>query len=275
MDDMMDKMEKERRIEAGRNFTRCIMDVPGFVSDQDQKLPQPPLVKAPMTQNAFRLPHDFSKLNLSVDYAKLVASRRTRRVYSGEPLTLDELSFILFASQGVESIRGKKYATLRTVPSGGARHAFETYIAVNSVTGLKSGIYHYLPMNHSIEFLHTIDDAQSTICDMLSGQRFAAKASAVLFLSMIPYRAEWRYGIYAHRIAMVDLGHVGQAVYLAAEALGLGTCGIGAFDEARCNDVIGLDGNEEYTVYAQPIGRYMVSDAPKELEFYSFLDEDE
>lgn len=275
MEKMMDNAELERRIEAGRQFTRCNMDAPGFVSDQDQKKPQPPLVKAPMTENAFRLPRDFSKLSLALDYGELVASRRTRRVYSGEPLTLDELSFILYSAQGVESIRGKKYATLRTVPSGGARHAFETYIAVSSVTGLKPGIYHYLPMTHSIEFLHGVDDMQAALHEMLCGQTFASKAAAVLFFSMVPYRAEWRYGIYAHRIAMVDLGHVGQAVYLAAEALRLATCGIGAFDEARCNGVLGLDGKEEYTVYAQPVGRCRASDAPKELEFYAFLDEEE
>lgn len=97
----------------------------------------------------------------------------------------------------------------------------------------------------------------------------------VFFFTCVPYRAEWRYSIYAHRIVMVDLGHVGQALYMAAEALGLGTCGVGAFAQKPCDELFRLDGEEEYTVYAQPVGRYAQADAPKELEIYAFLKKDE
>lgn len=272
----MDDAEVKRRTLAGREFTKCAMDEDdGFVSDQDKKLPQPPLAKAPMTDRSIHLPHDFGELNLTLDYAELVSSRRTRRVYTGEAMTLLELSFLLWASQGVQSVRGKKYATLRTVPSGGARHAFEAYVAVNSVTGLAPGVYHYLPMTHALEFLYALDEPEKKLTAMLAGQSWAAKASAVFFFTLMPYRAEWRYGIYAHRIVMVDLGHVGHALYLAAEALGLGTCGIGAFAQSVCDEVFPFDGQEEYTVYAQPVGRYTASDAPKETEFYAFLNEEE
>lgn len=272
----MDIAEVKRRTDAGREFTKCAMDADdGFVSDQEQKLPQPPLAKAPMADQSIRLPHDFKELGLAPDYAELVSSRRTRRVYTGEALTMPELSFLLWASQGVQSIRGNNYATLRTVPSGGARHAFEAYVAVNSVAGLEPGVYHYLPMTHALEYLHALDAPEETLTAMLAGQRWAARASAVFFFSLVPYRAEWRYGIYAHRVAMMDLGHVGHALYLAAEALRLGTCGIGAFSQSACDAALSLDGAEEYTVYAQPVGRYKASDAPKELEFYAFLNEEE
>lgn len=261
-------------IEQGRQFTKCAMGEEGFVSDQDQKKPQPPLYKAPMRQDVIRLPHDFSCLGLAGDFAALVNSRQSRRVYSGEGMSLMELSFLLWASQGVKSIRGRNYATLRTVPSGGARHAFEAYFVANRVEGLAPGAYHYLPQSHGVEYLGPVEGGESALTAMLSGQRWGAKGDAVFFFSLVPYRAEWRYGIYAHRIALVDLGHVGQALYMGAEALGLGTCGIGAFDQALCDKAFGLDGQEEYTVYAQPVGRCRREDAPRELSFYAWLDAD-
>lgn len=272
----MEKTEIARRIALGREFTKCAMDEDdGFVSDQQQRLPQPPLAKDALRESTLRLPHDFENLALESDYVRLVNGRRTRRVYTGEGISLLQLSFLLWASQGVESIRGKSYATLRTVPSGGARHAFEAYLVVNSVEGLAPGAYHYLPMTHALEFLGPVENAWETVSEMLSGQAWAAKASVVFVLSCVPYRAEWRYGIYAHRVAMMDIGHVGQALYMAAEAMDLGTCGIGAFSQAACDRVFSLDGQEEYTVYAQPVGRYADADASKELEFYAFLNEEE
>jgi SagB-type dehydrogenase family enzyme len=273
---MMDSKEIERRIHLGRAFTKCDMDDDdGFVSDQQRGLPQPPLVKAQTTEKRIQLPRDFSGLNLTLDYAKLVSARCTRRVYTDEGISLPQLSFLLWASQGVKSIRGNNYATLRTVPSGGARHPFETYLVVNAVEGLEPGKYRYLPMAHALSFLGSVENREDTVAEMLMGQRFGAKAAAVFFFSCVAYRAEWRYGIAAHRIVMVDLGHVGQALYMAAEALGLGTCGIGAFAQNACDEVLSLDGQEEYTVYAQPVGRYAAKDAPRELEFYAFLNENE
>ncbi|HWQ58533.1 MAG TPA: SagB/ThcOx family dehydrogenase [Clostridia bacterium] len=272
----MDQKEIERRIAFGRAFTKCEMDdEDDFVSDQQQRLPQPPLVREAAVGNAIRLPHGFEALKLNLNYASLVNARRTRRIYTGEGIDLLELSFLLWATQGVQSIRGKNYATLRTVPSGGARHAFETYLVVNAVEGLEPGKYHYLPMTHALEYLGPVENRDEAISNMLLEQNFAAKAAVVFFYSCVPYRAEWRYGIYAHRIVMVDLGHIGQALYQATEALNLGTCGIGAFAQAECDRAFSLDGREEYTVYAQPVGRYAEADAPKELEFYAFLNEEE
>ncbi len=262
-------------LRQGRQFTKCDMSVEGFVSDQSMKKPQPPLYKAPMRGSAVRLPRDFSSLPLKTDYAALVAARQSRRVYNGAGMSLEELSFLLWVAQGVKSIRGKGYATLRTVPSGGARHPFEAYFVANRVEGLAPGAYHYLPETHAVECLAPMENAFDTVTAMLSGQRWGAKADVVFFFSLVPYRAEWRYGIYAHRIVLMDIGHAGQALYMAAEALGFGSCGIGAFDQAACDGVFGLDGAEEYTVYAQPVGRYDKKDEPGERAFYAWLDADD
>jgi len=146
------------------------------------------------------------------------------------------------------------------VPSGGARHPFELYVSVRDVHGLEPGLYRYAPLLHigekrvSIEFLKAFDDYEAQITQMLAGQSFAAKAAAVLFISCIPYRSEWRYVEAGHRIMLIDIGHIGQNAMLSAAALGLGSCCFGAYDQRACDETLGFDGTNEYTVYAVSVG---------------------
>lgn len=263
-------MDYEKLTRDRREITKA-MDVEGFVSDQQRGVPQPPLVKAAGGGARVKLPTDFSGLTLKNDAARLIGERESRRVYTGERLSLSELSFLLWATQGVKGIRGKSYATLRTVPSGGARHAFETYLAVKDVDGLEPGRYRYLPMEHELEYLGEIEDYEHTVSESLDGQRWGAKAAVVFYWSYVAYRAEWRYGMHAHRIALIDAGHVGQALYVAAEALGRGCCAVGAFDMELCDALFGLDGEDEFVIYCSPVGAVSAADREKELAFYAWL----
>lgn len=274
---MLDKELQNQLIAEGRAFTKGYRNddpyMEDFESDQDRKLPQPPLAKAPMApfENRIALTKDFSGLTLQKDLFSLLRSRRSARVYTQEIVTLEQLSFLLWATQGVKDIRGKSYATLRTVPSGGARHEYETYLLVRHVSGLENGAYHYLPLEHALEFLHPVEDMETVISDTLCGQSWAAKANVVFYWAMVAYRAEWRYGIYAHRPALIDAGHIGQNLYLSATALGLGTCGIAAFSHELCCEVFGLDGTEEYVVYSMPVGTVRSQDKEAEQAFYQFV----
>jgi len=174
-------------------------------------------------------------------------------------MSQQQLAFMLWSAQGVRSYRGN-VATFRVVPSGGARHPFETYISVQNVDGLKPGWYRYLPLENvgnkcvHIEWLGEIEDYKGTISSMLAGQTWAAEAPVVLFYSCIPYRAEWRYVEAAHRVMLIDLGHLGQNVMLSAEALGLGSCCMAAFNQELCDNALGFDGINEYIVYAVSVG---------------------
>lgn len=244
-----------------------------YQSDQDKKLPQPPLVKAPMRSEQIDLPRDFKPLGLEQDLLSVIVRRCSSRVYTQQPVSLLQLSFLLWATQGIKEIRGKSYATLRTVPCGGARHPFETYLMVRNVEGLEPGAYHYLPMSHQLEFLHPVEELDETVNTSLCGQRWAAKAGVVFYWSFVPYRSEWRYGIYAHRMVMADVGHVGENLYLACSALGLGTCGIGAYDQKLCDRLFELDGDEEFTLYTQSVGAIRAEDAQEEKDFYKFVEE--
>lgn len=277
---MLNRETQKELIEKGRIFTKGYREndpyMEDFESDQTLKLPQPPLVKAPMAANGNRifLTKNFSALSVKNDLISLIRDRRSARIFTQENMTLDQLSFLLWATQGVKGKRGRSYATLRTVPCGGARHEFETYLAIRNISGLMPGAYHYLPMEHALEFLHLIDNMEQTITETLSEQSWAAKANVVFYWSMVPYRAEWRYGIYAHRTAMIDIGHVGQNLYMACTGLGLGCCAIAAFEHEKCCQMFGLDGEEEYIVYTIPVGTIREKDKEAEQAFYSFVDEE-
>ena len=273
---MLNPEIQKKLIAEGRNFMKSFSTSPydNFVSDQQLKLPQPPLVKAPMAEQALPLPRNFEDLDLQQDFIALLTERRSSRVYTQQPISLLQLSFMLWATQGIKDIRGKSYATLRTVPSGGARHGFETYLLVQHVEGLQPGAYHYLPLAHELEFLHAVEDLPAAISLSLEGQSWASKASVVFYWSFLPYRCEWRYGIWAHRVALIDAGHVGQNLYLACAALGLGTCAVAAFDMAVCDAMFGLDGEEEFTVYASPVGTVSPADQKSEKAFYQFVEDE-
>ena len=273
----MDQAEIQRRIQLGRSFVTKFGDEEGvdenYATDQELKKPQPPLAKAPMTDRILDLPTDFSSLPIEQDFLRIINSRKSHRVYTQEPMSLLELSYLLWCTQGVKSVRGKAYATLRTVPCGGARHEFECYLALQNVVGLEDGLYHYLPMKHQMEFLGPKEDLEDFISRSLCEQSWAAKANAVFYYSCVFYRAEWRYGIWAHAPILMDSGHVTQNLYLACEALGLGGCAVAAVEPDVCNRAFGLDGTEESIFYAMPVGTVRAADKPAEDSFYDFVRE--
>ena len=269
----MDEKEIKTLTDIGRDFMKCPVWSETLLSDQDKKLPQPDLYHEPTgDREVIALPRNFEDLDLNENLFDLLRSRKSRRVYTEEALSLLELSFLLWSAQGVKGRRGEKYATLRTAPSGGARHGFECYVEVTRVTGLEPGIYHYLAGSHALELRNSQTEDDRLLA--VAGQKWAARAPAILYFTAVPYRFEWRYTIHAHRIALVDLGHVGENLYLAAEALKLGTCGIGAFTQSHCDKVLKVDGYNEFTVYLQPVGRVRDREESEEAAFYSFVTEE-
>lgn len=252
----MEEKEIKQLIQAGRDFMKFSseQEFGNFKSDQDLKKPQPPLSKEKISDIIIPLSKEFHELNITKDFTQVLMERKSHRVFTNQKMTLLELSYLLYMSQGVKSIIGNNYATLRTVPCGGARHEFETYLVVQNVEGLQPGKYHYLPLTHELEYLGEIESVSDAIDTSVVKQTWAVKANVIFYWSIVPYRCEWRYGIYAHRIALIDIGHVGQNLYLACTALNLGTCCLGAFDGETCANIFNLDNEEEFMVYVAPVG---------------------
>ena len=267
----MEKEQIESRILAGRDFMRYSPGEEDYESDQMLKKPQPPLVKAPMGEEKVSLSREFESLPFHNSILQVLAQRKSSRVYTKKPVTMLQLSFLLWAQQGVRGLRGKQYATLRTVACGGARHEFELYMAALNVEGLQAGLYHYLPMTHALELLSQPAQLAQTVGAVLAEQTWCAKAAAVFFYSVVPYRAEWRYSASAHRVALIDAGHITQNLYVACSALDLGTCAIAALDTHQCDALFGLDGQEEFVFYAATLGNISLTDKDKEDGFYAFL----
>ena len=95
----------------------------------------------------------------------------------------------------------------------------------------------------------------------------------MFYWSFVPYRTEWRYGIFSHRGSLVDMGHVGENLYLACAATNIGTCGIGAYEQSFCDALFGLDGEEEFIIYTETVGTIRAEDKDAEKDFYKFVEE--
>jgi SagB-type dehydrogenase family enzyme len=183
-----------------------------------------------------------------------ISNRESRRRYTEESLSLTELSFLLWATQGIRQRIDAGHA-LRTVPSAGARHAFETYLAVSNVRDLGRGVFRYLPTTHRLLEERPDGEAVQKATDAAFGQAWMARAALVFIWTAVPYRMEWRYGPAAHRVILPDAGHVCQNLYLACEAIGAGTCAVGAYDQEQMDQLLGIDGIDEFTIYTAAVGK--------------------
>lgn len=231
-------------------------------TDQQQKLPFPAPVKEEKGTAKIRLPLDFEDVILLRNLFELIQSRESCRVYQEQSLSLKELSFLLWSTQGVRRFAGRsKQVTFRNVPSAGSRHPFETYLFIQNVEGIKPGIYHYLPQGHDLELWEDKADYSKDLAEALHGQEFAAKAPVTFVWSVIPYRTEWRYGLQSHKYMLLDAGHVCENLYLACEAIGCGTCAIGSYNQELLDELLGFEPGPsaekgyEFAVYAAPVGK--------------------
>ena len=231
-------------------------------TDQQQKLPFPMPVKDKKSGKAIALPLDFEDIIQEKSLLTLLKDRESCRAYREEALSQKELSFLLWATQGIRHFAGKmKQVTFRNVPSAGSRHPFETYLFIHKVEGIEPGIYHYLPSGHMLELWEDKPDYAQELTEALGGQEFAATAPVTFVWSAIPYRTEWRYGLKAHKYILVDAGHVCENLYLACEAIGCGTCAIGAYDQDRLDELLGFasgpssETDNEFALYAAPVGK--------------------
>ncbi len=185
-----------------------------------------------------------------------IGNRRSRRNYSDAYLSVEELAFLLWATQGQRN-PGIQPAHFRTVPSAGARHSFETYLFINRVEKVPPGLYRYLPLSNELVLLYLIDKQSKTRLSRATlGQGFIASGAVVFIWATVPYRMEWRYLQAAHRVILLDAGHVCQNLYLACEAIHAGSCAIAAYDQEAMDELIQVDGKEQFTIYLAPVGKY-------------------
>jgi SagB-type dehydrogenase family enzyme len=244
------------KLKRDRMFLKSNWDILEFgCSDQAKNLPVPPMEKAYTAENGtvikLMMPEEWKNIG-NTSLKEAILNRCSRRKYKKDKLGFEELSFLVYATQGVRKKAEKR--TFRTVPSGGARHPFETYLFVWNVEGIEKGLYRYLPLEHAICLEKDYETGMETALDKATLDQFW-NAPVYFIWTAIPYRTEWRYIDASAKLIALDAGHLCQNLYLACEAVGCGTCGIGAYDQKQCDSFVGADGKDEFVIYLAPVGK--------------------
>jgi SagB-type dehydrogenase family enzyme len=195
------------------------------------------------------LPPPESEGRMTLDQA--LNERKSIRRFRPEPLGLDQLSYLIWASTGIQ--RTEQGYEFRTAPSAGALYPIETYVVANNVRDLEPGVYHYGIRNHELERIHS-GDVRGPVAAAALAQEMCAKAPAVFVWTAIFARAKWKYGQRAYRYVYLDAGHVAENLALAAVGLGLGACQIGALFDDDVNKLLEVDGADESVIYMSVVG---------------------
>ncbi len=233
-------------------------------SDQDRKLPQPPLEIPPDPDKpVINLPGPETIQVPPLDLRTAIERRRSVRSYARQPISLSELAFLLWCTQGVQRVSGT-YATFRTVPSAGARHALETYLLINDVEGLEPGLYRYLALSHRVQQLDTDPTLPIRITKACLDQQFILKSGVTFLWVAVPYRMTWRYSERGYRELHKDAGHACQNLYLSAEAAGCSVCAVAAYDDDAMNAILNINGIDQFLIYLATVGKRAESSVKEE-----------
>ncbi|MDP4145898.1 MAG: SagB/ThcOx family dehydrogenase [Bacillota bacterium] len=248
------------RYDRERNFLKSNFDsFKNIKTDKMKGIPQPEGVK-PYDLNSIiiPLPNVHKDVLKKENIYECISSRRSTRFYSEEEISLEELSYLLWATQGITGTNNAGL-TLRTVPCSGATHSFETYLFVMNVAGIEKGIYRYLPVEHSLLLMFELKDIDKKVDAITLEQpfvpNFAKKAAVTFAWSTTPYRSEWKYDITGHKKILIDIGHVCQNLYLSGESVEIGVCAIGIYDQAAIDNLLQLDGDDEFIIYLAAAGK--------------------
>lgn len=248
------------RYERERNFLKSnFNEFKNIKTDKMKGIPQPEAVK---TYDPNLITIDLPEVSEDVvknkNIYECIKKRRSTRFYSEETVSLEELSYLLWATQGITGTN-KAGLTFKTVPCSGATHSFETYLFIMNLAGVEKGIYRYLPIEHKLLLLFKMEEIDKKVDEITLDQpfvpNFAKKAAVTFAWSTTPYRSEWKYDITAHKKILIDVGHICQNLYLAGESADMGVCAIGIYDQQSVDSLLQLDGEGEFVVYLAAVGK--------------------
>ena len=206
----------------------------------------PPIRGARSGRTTVELPAPSVDGRIAVE--KALGERRSVRSYARSPLTLQQLSQLLWAAQGATDQDGG-----RTAPSAGALYPLELYLVATEVAGLEAGVYHYLVERHRLERV-VAGDLRRRLTAAARGQDWMSRAPAALVVTGVVARTAQKYGGRARRYVQMEVGAVAENVHLQATAAGLGTTFVGAFDDAAVTELLGLAvGEEPFAIL--PVGK--------------------
>ncbi len=187
-----------------------------------------------------------------------MANRRSTRSFTGDTISLNQLSRIVYYTWGkISTYNTPEFGKLlhKTSPSAGARHPVEAYAIINRVNGLEPGIYHYSVRDHSLELLKKGDFRERCV-PLTAGHGWIKRASVLFIMTAVVARTAWKYRIpRAYRAFLLDAGHLSQTFLLVSTALGLGACCVGTISDIALERELGIDGVTETVVFAVAVGQ--------------------
>lgn len=238
-----------------RDFLRIIGSVGAFTlmsqftsacSPASERKPVNSTSVATASGDAVQLPEPAKKGNVSVE--EVLARRRSIRAYSGKALTLQEVSQLLWAGQGITADWGGRVA-----PSAGALYPLELYVAIGSVDDLSLGVYRYSPKLHQLDLMKH-GDVREQLAAAALGQSWMKDGAICIIIAAVCERTTGKYGDRGIRYVYIEAGHAAQNICLQATALNLGTVTVGAFVDDSVTEVVGLS-RDEVPLYLLPVGR--------------------
>ncbi|MDD5287978.1 MAG: SagB/ThcOx family dehydrogenase [Dehalococcoidales bacterium] len=229
--------------------TKYTRDNVAFLRTPADIVNRPPISKKYADKPRITLPPPQAGELLSLDQA--LRKRKSTRQYANKPITLDQLSYLIWATTGIQRTEGE--FRFRTAPSAGRTYPIETYLVVNNISGIPQGLYHYAIVAHALETMKE-GDFSNEVKRAAMAQKICAESPVVFLWTAIFQRVKYRYHEHSYRYVYLDAGHIAQNLALTATAMGLATCQIGAFFDNEVNTFIGVDGIEESIVYMSVTG---------------------
>lgn len=208
-------------------------------------LEKPMTTSIPLKDGIIQLPEPSKTSDISIEQA--LAERRSVRSYSKDPLSLQDVSQLVWAAQGITQ------GAYRTAPSAGALYPLEIYVVVGNVQGLEQGVYKYNPEEHVIEQVNQGDMRQQLQQSSLN-QSSVGDGAIDIVIAGVFERTTKKYGERGNQYVYMEAGHAAQNIYLQAVSLDLGTVTIGAFDEPTIQKILDMN-EDEIPLYIMPIGK--------------------
>lgn len=212
-----------------------------------------PIIKSYVNTPRVTLP---APEHVSADLTTTLAQRRSRREYTGEHISLGQLSTILMNACGVMGfVPAYDYnrLPLRSFPSSGGLQAPEVYLSVHAVGDVPPGLYHYQPVDHALELLKD-GNHSAELCEAALDQPFVETSALVFIITGYYERLRWKYGERAYRFMCMDAGFLSENIYLLAEAMGLGVCAIAGFVDDTFEKLLGVNGRDEMVLLLITVG---------------------
>jgi SagB-type dehydrogenase family enzyme len=197
-------------------------------------------------ESEIMLPEPRTTGEISIEEA--ILHRRSVRRYTKEAITLNDLSQLLWAAQGITSEEG-----FRTAPSAGALYPLEVYVVAGDVDGLSDGVYRYRAEGHTLQRIRD-HDLRSNLSECALHQTQITDAAVDIVFAAVFNRSTTKYGERGVRYAYIEAGHAAQNVYLQAEASGIGVCAVGAFYEQEVSELLALP-DDETPIYILTVGK--------------------